>query len=327
MSATTGGAAEASVVEIDEEDLYGLIAALTHNDWQPSGGSLRINVVYRGHALADRDLDTSLFRLRGSSSGQIEPHILRNFRKYAARDTSPGDSDWNWLSVAQHHGLPTRLLDWSNSPYVALHFATADPACYNVPGAVWCVDYAAVHELLPARLREEITAHAAGLFTTGMLEEVAYSMADFERFRDAHGRPVPLFFEPPSLDERIVNQAAVFSAMSAATGSLHEWLGEHPELYRKVVIPPGLKWRIRDHLDQANMTERVLFPGLDGLCRWLGRYYGPRPEPGAEAEPASPAMGDEPGPLLGSPEMPQPGPRGQEMDGQQPNGQETGNVQ
>ncbi|MFI7742808.1 FRG domain-containing protein [Kocuria rhizosphaericola] len=300
MSVGEGAAGAGPVIEIAEDDLYGLIAALTHNDWQPSGGTLRINVVYRGHAVADRDLHTSLFRLRGSSSEQIEPHILRNFRKYAARDTSPGDSDWNWLSVAQHHGLPTRLLDWSNFPYVALHFATADPRCYDVPGAVWCVDYAAVHELLPAQLREEIAAHAAGLFTTGMLGQVAYSMADFDRFRDQHGRPVPLFFEPPSLDERIVNQAAVVSAMSAATASLHEWLGEHPELYRKVVIPPGLKWRIRDHLDQANMTERVLFPGLDGLSRWLTRYYGPRPEQGTSAEPASPAMGDEPGAAPGA---------------------------
>ena len=284
MSVGTGAAGACPVIEIAEDDLYGLIATLTHNDWQPSGGSLRINVVYRGHAVADRDLDTSLFRLQGASSGQIEPHILRNFRKYAARDTSPGDSDWNWLSVAQHHGLPTRLLDRSNSPYVALHFATADPRCYDLPGAVWCVAYSAVHDLLPAPLREEITAHAAGLFTTDMLGRVAYSMADFDRFRDQHGRAVPLFFEPPSLDERIVNQAAVFSAMSAATASLHEWLGEHPDLCRKVVIPAGLKWRIRDHLDQANMTERVLFPGLDGLSRWLTRYYGPRREQGARAE-------------------------------------------
>lgn len=282
------------VIEIDEDDLYGLIAALTHNDWQPSGGGLRINVVYRGHALADRDLHTSLYRLRGESSDRIEPHILRNFRKYATRDTSPGDSDWNWLSVAQHHGLPTRLLDWSNSPYVALHFATADPRCYDSPGAVWCVDYAAVHELLPPELGEEIAAHEAGLFTTGMLTRLAYSMEDFDRHRDRKGRPVPLFFEPPSLDERIVNQAAVFSAMSGATACLHDWLAEHPEVYRKVVIPPGLKWRIRDHLDQANMTERVLFPGLDGLCRWLGRYYGPRPDLGDTDDPAPPGMADAP---------------------------------
>jgi hypothetical protein len=291
------------VIEIEDDDLYGLIAALTHNDWQPSRGKFRINVVYRGHALAEQNLHTSLFRLRGGSSARIEPHILRNFRKYAARDTSPGDSDWNWLSVAQHHGLPTRLLDWTNSPYVALHFATADPRCYDAPGAVWCVDYAAAHEFLPPELRHEIRAHEAGLFTTDMLSRTAYTLEEFDRCRDDDGAAVPLFFEPPSLDERIVNQSAVFSAMSGATSSLDAWLQEHPELYRKVVIPAGLKWRIRDHLDQANMTERVLFPGLDGLSQWLTRYYGPRPEmdtgtwparPGTA--PGPPGMGDVPDP-------------------------------
>jgi hypothetical protein len=64
--------------------------------------------------------------------------------------------------------------------------------------------------------------------------------------------------------------------MSSAGGVLHDWLDEHPEVYRKVVIPARMKWEVRDKLDQANVSERVLFPGLDGLSAWLRRYYSDR---------------------------------------------------
>ena len=63
--------------------------------------------------------------------------------------------------------------------------------------------------------------------------------------------------------------------MSTAQSVLHDWLGDRPELYFRIVIPAKLKWEARDKLDQANITERVLLPGLGGLSRWLHRHYSP----------------------------------------------------
>jgi hypothetical protein len=58
---------------------------------------------------------------------------------------------------------------------------------------------------------------------------------------------------------------------------LDNWLKSHPGIARQIIIPASLKWEIRDKLDQGNVNERVLFPGLDGLSHWLKRHYSPRP--------------------------------------------------
>jgi hypothetical protein len=65
--------------------------------------------------------------------------------------------------------------------------------------------------------------------------------------------------------------------MSRATARLDVWLDRRRGLAKRIILPASLKGEIRDKLDQANITERVLMPGLDGLCRWLKRYYSPFP--------------------------------------------------
>jgi hypothetical protein len=184
----------------------------------------------------------------------------------------PDDSVWNWLAVAQHHGLPTRLLDWSFSPYVALHFATQSIDAYDCDGLIWALDYVGCKAHLPETLKKILAEEDASVFTAEMLSLSAATLDAFDHISDD---PFVLFFEPPSLDDRIVNQHALFSLMSSPTARLEEWLHRHAGLARRMIIPAALKWEIRDRLDQANITERVLFPGLDGLSRWLKRYYSP----------------------------------------------------
>jgi hypothetical protein len=213
-------------------------------------------------------METSLQR---SASVELERHLYRNFRKYAR---TPGEvplNDWDWLAVAQHHALPTRVLDWTFSPLVALHFATWDVSVSAADGVVWSVDVPRVHGRLPDELKQLLRSDGSEVFTTNALARAevtpfnltGYSESDFF-----------LFLEPPSIDDRVVNQFASLTVGSNPSSRFDDWLeGLESEVARRLVIPSSVKAEAREKLDQANINERVLFPGLDGLSKWLTRYY------------------------------------------------------
>src|SRR5947209_5630833 len=89
-----------------------LIERLYAGAWNPQLGRFRSNRAFRGLEDAAHELDTSLARLGGPFE-ELELDILRNFRKYAGPGSAAVDSVWYWLAVGKHHGLPTRLLDWT----------------------------------------------------------------------------------------------------------------------------------------------------------------------------------------------------------------------
>jgi hypothetical protein len=246
---------------------------LYEGSWQEGLRRFRSSFAFRGMPDVNEDLVTGLARL-GDNFEQTEPHILRAFRKYARPEEAAGTSLWNWLALAQHHGLPTRLLDWTYSPYVALHFAVETMETFDRDAVVWCVDFVKANALLPDVLKGIAARECAGVFSADMLDEAARTLGGFDTL--GKDNPFVVFLEPPSLDARIVNQFALFSLMSSPTARLDHWLDQHPDLSHRLVIPKELKWEVRDKLDQANVTERVLFPGLDGLSRWLKRYYTPK---------------------------------------------------
>ncbi|HEY7172153.1 MAG TPA: FRG domain-containing protein [Vicinamibacterales bacterium] len=253
-----------------------LLDLLFAGDWNPALARFRLPYAFRGHARADEDLSSSLVRLAAGRAdvARLELHLLRNFRKYAHAEAG-AHSIWDWLALAQHRGLPTRLLDWTYSPFVALHFATANLARMEEDGAVWAFNFVEANRRLPVRLKRMLDKEGSDTATVDMLSAFG-SLSDFDRL-GRRSRFV-IFLEPPSIDPRIVNQFALFSLMASPTARLDDWLAQSPELARRIVIPAEMKWEIRDKLDQANINERVLFPGLDGLSRWLTRYYWPKPQ-------------------------------------------------
>lgn len=247
--------------------------ALFRDSFQPGISRFRSNYVFRGVPRARHGLETSL---QTGGFEAKEKHLLTSFRKYAHRSAVPGDSVWNWLSLAKHHGLPTRLLDWTYSPYVALHFATHELNHFDEDASIWCVDYKKTHALLPRPLRNVLDEEDVNIFTAELVNAVAPSLEAFDRLSK---KGFVVFFEPPSLDERIVNQFALFSLPSSPQLALEALLRKQADACRRIIVPAALKWEIRDKLDQANVTERVLFPGLDGLSQWLKRYFTTRHAP------------------------------------------------
>ncbi len=249
-----------------------LCSLLFEESWQPSLGRFRSHYVYKGLTNASYGLTTSLNRLGGDYAA-VERHLLRNFRKYAQRSDIGSDSLWSWLALGQHHGLPTRLLDWTYSPFVALHFATDSTHYQGEDSIVCCVDFVQAHQLLPSKLRRALQEEGSDVWTLEMLNSEIPSL---EALNELGTRgDLLMFFEPPSVDQRIVNQYALFSVLTDPSICLDEWLRDHPEMFKRILVPASLRPEVRDKLDQANINERVLFPGLDGLCAWLKRHYGP----------------------------------------------------
>jgi hypothetical protein len=267
------------VKQVIVQSLGELLDRTTPRTLDPASGRLRDSSIYRGVDNNDTRLLTSLDRLGGverpHSKAHLEEHLLRNFIRYAQPFLKNHQNNfWAMVVTAEHHGLPTRLLDWTHSPLVAAHFATL-PETAEVDRVIWQLNWKLVHERLK-------------------LKPVAFLVGDLDELLEQHGFKNPWDFlnskikknfvcllEPPAVTERLAVQSGAFTLSSAKDRPLDALLSEAglEEALTRFIIPAQKVSFIRDQLDLATISERRLFPGLDGIAAELRRYYSAEPEP------------------------------------------------
>ena len=136
-----------------------------HDSWKPHLSRYRSDYAFRGLSDSSYELKSSFIRNSGLRS-DLEYHLLRNFRKYSmSKDAQLGGSFWKSLVMAQHHGLPTRLLDWTYSPFVAMHFATANTEKFDIDGVIWKVDFVRANKLISEPLNRQLSSEKCNAFT------------------------------------------------------------------------------------------------------------------------------------------------------------------
>lgn len=234
----------------------------------------RSSYFYRGMPDASYKLVTSLSRNCKASYAELEQPLLDNFINYVRNeDPTINESIWKAMVIGQHYGLPTRLLDWTHSTLVALHFANAEDNLDKLAKrdcVVWRIDLRDMNRNLPQKYQNYLDCQNTFVFSLDGLAKIADNLQQYDADM---GSDAMVCFEPPSIDQRIANQYSFFSAVPSGIADLEEFLETRTENTVKYVIDKSLRWELRDILDQFNINERMIQPGKAGIAKWLARHY------------------------------------------------------
>lgn len=252
----------------------GIKDLLVEQERNPDNGRYRSSYFYRGMPDPSFTLTTSLYRNCGDKASVLENPLLENFIKYVSiEDPTIDESIWKAMIVGQHHGLPTRLLDWTHSTLVALHFANTEGNLSDLDKrdcVVWRIDARELNAKLPEKYQDALNKKHTFMFSVKNLAQITNSIEEYDK--DMAGKSL-VIVEPPSIDQRIVNQYSFFTIVPNEITNLEDFLNENTEKTVKYVIDKKLRWDLRDILDQMNMNERMIYPGTDGIAKWLARHY------------------------------------------------------
>ena len=213
------------------------------------------SIVYRGQPI-DRDLLPKIARVKLiSPKDKSERLMFDSFTRMSHPHLTEGrKTQVEMLAIAQHHGMATRLLDWSNNPMVALWFAVdkapAKDEKGNVEnGVLWALDISELETISESE-----------------------TLDPFEINRT-------MIFRPKHIVARIISQFGIFTIHHYDHGE-GGWVAlnrnrEFQNKLTKVIIPSCIFHDLRKELDRFGFNPATMFPDLEGVCRnsqWQHSY-------------------------------------------------------
>lgn len=245
------------------------------NDFKNFTEELSENWVFRGQLNTRWELRNAIERTDFIKLYQgVEAHFVHEFmrgaRNYLAKDEIP-EHLIEWLALMQHHGAPTRLLDFSKSPFVAAFFAFEQ--CEDSPEkntAIWAINV----NFLKLKAVEVLEAHFAD-----DLEKNSRRIDEklFEKIFFANEYSLVFPVEPFRMNRRYSLQQSIF----VSTGTGHQPFMEQLKFLNdaaqqaviKIELPAALQKEVLRDLLRMNLHRASLFPDLDGYAASLRLRY------------------------------------------------------
>lgn len=213
------------------------------------------NYIYRGHGNSSWKLEPTLDRIVSSPTSFKRQEHLHKF-KFSVRGRrgdhpSTIDNENGWWALGQHHGLATPLLDWTESPFVALYFAMV--SAWKETGGSCCV----------------------WALSQGTVQLLSLRIDNDDSIDDVDDRKPVVELVRPMSDEnaRLVNQRGLFTR-GPNNVPLEEWIQEHSDdkspawSLIKITIPKAGAEDCLRYLNRMNINHATLFPDLYGASQF-----------------------------------------------------------
>lgn len=265
------------MVEIEPIVVKNLAEAVTKVLKLQTDGGNDCSLWFRGQRCHEHSLIAKLQRTATSPDAVFdrERRLLVRFRQRSLPFWPAGypQDQWEHLFAMQHHGVPTRLLDWSENLFVAIYFAVQEAAVVGhitpCSPTVWVLD--------PVKWNKNVTQHkdiedTISVLTTGDDELLPYAPAMSESKLERKRQSMPVALYGTHNSARIVAQRGTFTVAGKVLTPMNEFAESPLSISKLTLQGPIEKWR--RSLQTVGITESMVFPDLSGLARELEASEG-----------------------------------------------------